>query len=168
MGLMGYLFGQAPQALPGTGGNITEGQHNINKDVILRPTDGAAPSPTNIGTMSSIRTVPVLDDPRYFSPEEAQALEKLAKQKKKGALASIDAYAAMRKIDNCDVIVHKEHRRYQRKLANNESEKKAADVRYGNRLHALRGKYAEMGTSLEAAEKKADQRVAIAKSKYDF
>lgn len=166
MGIMSLVFG-CQNCQPSTSSTSSgSGDHQINKDRVLAPTDLSVPTPMTPGSLESIRSVPVLESPRYFSPEEADALKKLAKEKKRNAAASVDAYAAMRKIENADLVVHSEHRRYQRKLATNEAEKKAADVRYGNRLHGLRKRYAELNASLESAEKKANDRVAAIKASY--
>ncbi|MCU0544679.1 MAG: hypothetical protein MUE44_21350 [Oscillatoriaceae cyanobacterium Prado104] len=61
---------------------------------LTSPTDSKVITPTNPGNFNSIRTTPVLDSPRYFNKEEADALKDLAKEKTDGAKQAKRAYNA--------------------------------------------------------------------------
>ncbi|MGE5659472.1 MAG: hypothetical protein ACM37W_23000 [Actinomycetota bacterium] len=163
MGLQQFLLG-------GGGGGLAESEgagsgHGLDKEKILSPTDTTAISPTNPGSFASIRSVPVVSAPRYFSPEEATALSQLAKEKSVGAKAAKKAYRKLARIEDCDAQVQKAHRKYEGKVADAELTKKQADARLGRHLHALRPDYARLANGLERAEANADRRISELKSK---
>ncbi|NEP41822.1 MAG: hypothetical protein F6K35_22345 [Okeania sp. SIO2H7] len=141
------------------------GTHNINKSAVLAPTDDQAPSPTNPGNFPSIRSVPVVTGPRYFNREETKAIKKLAKEKKKVALYSKEAYQALKEIDDADTVVHVSHYKYKGFLAGNEVKKLAANASYANKLHALRPSYAKLDSGIDAAEMKATSKIREIKEK---
>ena len=159
MGIMSYLLGDSP------GNSAHAGGHRIDPKTVLQPTDGQGPTPDNPGQFSSLRSVPVMEAPRYFSREEARAIEKLAKAREKGALYTKKTYEALQKLDAADTGVHIAHYRYQGNLAANEVKKLAANVTYANKLHGLRPRYAGLGLSLESADRKAGAKIQSMKEK---
>ena len=62
-----------------------DGNHAIDKSKVLAVTDTGVITPNTPGNFSSIRSVPVVPDPRYFTKEEADAMKGLAKEKTDGA-----------------------------------------------------------------------------------
>jgi hypothetical protein len=62
-----------------------DGSHAIDKSKVLAQTDAGVITPNTPGNFSSIRSVPVVPDPRYFTKEEADAMKGLAKEKTDGA-----------------------------------------------------------------------------------
>ena len=68
------------------------------------------------GNFSSIRSVPVVPDPRYFTKEEADAMKGLAKDKTDGARQSKRVYKFLGKIGAADKTVHQQHRKYEGRL----------------------------------------------------
>jgi len=162
MGLQKLLFGGGGQLSTGgeKGGDLAGGGHAIDRAKALAPTDPTAISPLNPGNFGSIRSVPVVPSPRYFSPEEAAALSQLEKEKGVGAKASQKAYKKLAKIENHDATVHKAHRKYEGKVADSELTKKQADARLARHLHAIRPDYARLGAGLERAEQNADRRIS--------
>jgi hypothetical protein len=78
MSLQLRLFGGGQTAagkLPAT----NDGNHAIDKSNVLAQTDAGVITPNTPGNFSSIRSVPVVPDPRYFTKEEADAMKGLAK-----------------------------------------------------------------------------------------
>jgi hypothetical protein len=94
-------------------------------------------TPKTPGNFSSIRSVPVVPDPRYFTKEEADAMKGLAKEKTDGARQSKRAYKSLAKIEAADKTVHKEHRKYEGAVAENELGKKRADAGLAKKLHGI-------------------------------
>lgn len=162
MGLMTAIFG-AENTGQNTGQN--NGGHNINKSAVLSPTDGQAPSPENPGSFSSIRSVPVVEGPRYFNREEVKVIKKLAKDKKRDAKYSQEAYQALKEIDNADTIVHTSHYNYKGHLAGNEVKKLSANATYAKKLHGLRPRYATLNAGIDTADKKANSKIQEIKAK---
>jgi len=134
-------------------------------DAVSKPTDASVITPLNPGKFSSIRSMPVCDTPRYFTAEEADAMKELAKEKTDGARQSKRAYGAMVKIEEADAKVHKEHRKYEKGVADFELKKKRADAGLAKHLHGLRPGYARLGFGIEKAESNATARIEAIKAK---
>jgi len=132
---------------------------------LTAPTDASVITPLNPGNFASIRTSPVVDAPRYFKEEEADALKKLAKEKTQDARHSKKAYKSLGQIEEADAKVHKAHRGYEKVVATNELTKKKADVGLAKHLHGLRPGYARLGIGLEKAENRAAERIEAIKAK---
>jgi hypothetical protein len=150
-----------------TAGKISasnDGSHAINKSKVLSSTDTSVTTPLNPGNFSSIRSVPVVPDPRYFTKEEADALKNLAKEKTDGARQSKRAYKSLTKIEAADKTVHKEHRKYERAVAQNELGKKQADTGLAKKLHGLRPGYARLGLGIDKADSDARTRIDAIKA----
>jgi hypothetical protein len=60
----------------------------------------------------------------------------LAKEKTDGARQSKRAYKALTKIEAADKTVHKEHRKYEGAVAENELGKKRSDAGLAKKLHS--------------------------------
>lgn len=165
MGLQKLLFGGGQAANGEKGGDLAGGGHAIDRAKVLAPSDPTAISPLNPGNFGSIRSVPVVPAPRYFTPEEAAALSQLEKEKAVGEKAAKKAYKKLAKIEGHDAEVHRAHRKYEGKVADHELTKKQADARLGRHLHALRPDYARLGLGLERAEQNADRRISELKGK---
>src|SRR4028119_2055694 len=115
-----------------------DGSHAIDKSKVLASTDTSVITPLNPGNFSSIRSVPVVPDPRYFDREQADKLKELAKKKTDGARQSKRAYKSLAKIEVADLTVHKEHRKYEGAVAENELGKKRSDAGLAKKLHSMR------------------------------
>lgn len=142
-----------------------DGNHAIDKSKVLAATDAAAISPTNPGNFGSIRTAPVVPEPRYFDKEEAAKLKELAKEKTEGARHSKKAYKSLTKIEVADATVHRSHRKYEGAVAQNELGKKRADAGLAKKLHGLRPGYARLGLGIDKAESDARTRIDEIKAK---
>ncbi|MEG3941176.1 hypothetical protein QT995_23940 [Microcoleus sp. S36b_A3] len=142
-----------------------DGGHAIDKSKVLQSTAPGVITPTNPGNFGSIRTVPVLPEPRYFDREEADRLKELAKEKTDGARQSKRAYKALTKIEVADKVVHKEHRKYEGAVAENELGKKRADTGLAKKLHGLRPGYARLGLGIDKADSDARTRIDAIKAK---
>jgi hypothetical protein len=142
----------------GQKGNNTGG-HNIQKSNVLRPTDGQAFSPENPGNFGTVRSIPVIQNPRYFTVEEAQAIEKFRDQRKEQLAATKRAYKAVTEVDGYDVEVQVTHNKYAEKIAGNEVKKLTSNAAYAKKLHALRPAYARLSAELDKAEVQMDRRV---------
>ncbi len=163
MSLQRRLFGGGQAAGKITASN--DGGHAIDKSNVLASTDASVITPLNPGNFSSIRSVPVVPDPRYFDREQADKLKELAKEKTDGARQSKGADKALTKIEAADKTVHKEHRKYEGAVAENELGKKRADAGLAKKLHGLRPGYARLGLGIDKAENDARTRIDAIKAK---
>jgi hypothetical protein len=104
MSLQLRLFGGSQTAagkLPAT----NDGNHAIDKSKVLAQTDAGVITPNTPGNFSSIRSAPVVPDPRYFDREQADKLKGLAKEKTDGARQSKRVYKFLAKIEAADKTV---------------------------------------------------------------
>jgi hypothetical protein len=142
-----------------------DGSHAIDKSKVLASTDTSVITPLNPGNFSSIRSVPVVPDPRYFDREQADKLKELAKEKTDGARQSKRAYKTLAKIEAADKTVHKEHRKYESAVAENELSKKRSDAGLAKKLHGMRPGYARLGLGIDKADSDARTRIDEIKAK---
>jgi hypothetical protein len=163
MSLQLRLFGGGQTAAGKISAN--DGNHAIDKSKVLASTDTSVITPLNPGNFSSIRSVPVVSDPRYFDREQADKLKELAKEKTDGARQSKRAYKALTKIEAADKTVHKEHRKYEGAVADNELGKKRADTGLAKKLHSMRPGYARLGLGIDKADSDARTRIDAIKAK---
>jgi hypothetical protein len=145
--------------------SANDGSHAIDKSKVLASTDTSVLTPLNPGNFSSIRSVPVVPDPRYFDREQADKLKELAKEKTDGARQSKRAYKSLAKIEATDKTVHQQHRKYEGAVAENELGKKRADAGLAKKLHGLRPGYARLGLGIDKADSDARTRIDAIKSK---
>ena len=164
MSLQLRLFGGGQSAASKLSAS-NDGSHAIDKSKVLASTDTSVITPLNPGNFSSIRSAPVVPDPRYFEREEANKLKELAKEKTDGARQSKRAYKALTKIEAADKTVHKEHRKYEGAVAENELDKKRADVGLAKKLHGMRPGYARLGLGIDKADSDARTRIDEIKAK---
>ena len=166
MGLLSRLTRKKLDASTEAGGAIANnGGHNLDTNRVLAQTDPNTISPTN-ANFDSVRTVPVVQAPRYFNKSEADALAILAKQKRVESEAAVKAYKSLKSIEDSDTTVHTTHRRYQSKVARTELEKKQADAQLAKNLHALRPEYATLHSEVKSAEVNATNAIASIKASY--
>ncbi|MEG4302584.1 hypothetical protein [Microcoleus sp. D3_18a_C4] len=163
MSLQLRLFGGNSDAGKLTASN--DGGHAIDKSKVLASTDTSVITPSNPGNFDSVRSVPVVPAPRYFTKEEADAMKDLAKEKTDGARQSKRAYKALTKIEVADKTVHKEHRKYEGAVAENELGKIRANAGLAKKLHALRPGYARLGLGIDKADSDARTRIDEIKAK---
>ena len=164
MSLQLRLFGGGQTAA----GNITagnDGNHAIDKSKVLAETAAGVITPLNPGNFGSIRTAPIVPAPRYFSQDEADGLKELAKEKTDGARQSKRAYQALGKIEEADAKVHKEHRKYEGTVAENELKKIRSNAGLAKKLHGMRPGYARLGLGIDKAENDARIRIDAIKAK---
>ena len=164
MSLQLRLFGGG-QSDAGKLSTSNDGGHAIDKSKVLAQTDAGAISPTNPGNFGSIRSVPVVPAPRYFTKDEADAVKDLAKEKTDGARQSKRAYKALGKIEAADAVVHKEHRKYEGVVADQELKKVRSNSGLAKKLHALRPGYARLGLGIDKADSDARTRIDDIKAK---
>ncbi|MBD0301117.1 MAG: hypothetical protein ICV85_02750 [Tolypothrix sp. T3-bin4] len=164
MSLQLRLFGGG-QSTDGKLSAFNDGSHAIDKSKVLASTDDRVITPLTPGSFGSVRTVPVVPAPRYFTKEEANAMKGLAKEKTDGARQSKRAYKALTKIEAADKTVHQQHRKYEGAVAENELGKKRADVGLAKKLHGLRPGYARLGLGIDKADSDARTRIDAIKAK---
>ncbi|MEG3906521.1 hypothetical protein QT979_01060 [Microcoleus sp. w2-18bC1] len=167
MSLQLRLFGGGQADATKEGGKlaVNDGSHSIDKSKVLASTDAYALSPMNPGNFASIRSVPVIESPRYADKEEAKAMEKMATQCESGAKYAKRLYTALGRIDTADTKVHKEHAKYKGGIARNELRKIKANTTYAKGLHGLREGYAKQGLRLDNADSKARADIDAIKAK---
>jgi hypothetical protein len=163
MSLQLHLFGDQSDKTKLAASN--DGGHAIDKSKVLASTDALVITPNTPGNFSSIRSVPVVPNPRYFDREQADKLKELAKEKTDGARQSKRAYKSLAKIEAADKTVHKEHRKYEGAVAQNELGKKRADVGLAKKLHGLRPGYARLGLGIDKADSDARTQIDAIKAK---
>jgi hypothetical protein len=151
------IFNKAVNAI--RGGKSTDGNHEIKNDNVLGHTSNDVPSPTNPGQWISIRSVPVVHDPRYFSKQEADVLWAARKQSTQGKEQAKRAFKHLAKIEGNDSEVHKAHKKYIGKVADAELVKLSANAKLARHFHALRPEYAQLGQGLANSEARASERV---------
>ncbi|MBE9119328.1 hypothetical protein IQ269_00540 [Tychonema sp. LEGE 07199] len=164
MSLQLRLFGGGQDAAGKLSGT-NDGGHAIDKSKVLAQTDAAAISPLNPGDFGSIRSVPVVPAPRYFTKDEADGLKDLAKEKTDGARQAKRGYKALGKIEAADAVVHKEHRKYEGVVADNELKKVRSNAGLAKKLHGLRPGYARLGMGIDKAENDARTRIDAIRAK---
>jgi hypothetical protein len=164
MSLQLRLFGGG-QTASGKISASNDGNHAIDKSKVLASTDTSVITPLAPGNFSSIRSVPVVPNPRYFDREQADKLKELAKEKTEGAKQSKRAYKSLAKIEDADKTVHKEHRKYEGTVAENELGKKRSDAGLAKKLHGLRPGYARLGLGIDKADADARTRIDAIKAK---
>lgn len=164
MSLQLRLFGGGNSAA-GKLASTNDDNHSIDKSRVLAASAAGVISPTNPGNFGSIRTAPVVPEPRYFSKDEADAVKELAKEKTEGARNSKRAYKALGKIEAADAVVHKEHRKYEGAVADQELKKVRSNAGLAKKLHALRPGYARLGMGIDKAESDARTRIDVIKAK---
>jgi len=163
MSLQLRLFGGGKPAAGKISAN--DGNHAIDKSKVLAQTDSGVITPNSPGNFSSIRSIPVVPDPRYFDKEQADKLKELAKEKTDSARQSKRAYKSLAKIEAADKTVHKEHRKYEGAVAENELGKKRADTGLAKKLHGMRPGYARLGLGIDKADSDARARIDGIKAK---
>ncbi|MEG3849822.1 hypothetical protein QT971_21015 [Microcoleus sp. herbarium19] len=163
MSLQLRLFGGNSDA--GKLASTNDGNHSIDKSRVLASTDTAAITPTNPGNFGSIRSVPVVPAPRYFTKDEADGLKDLAKEKAEGARQAKRGYKALGKIEQADAVVHKEHRKYEGVVADNELKKVRSNAGLAKKLHGLRPGYARLGLGIDKADSDARTRIDAIRAK---
>lgn len=157
MGFLNSLMGIKEESAGGGLANCSDGGHALDRNKILSATDSMALTPKNPGEFKSIRSIPVLTQPRYFSEEEAQALAERAREAKRGVVSTKKAIKALNKIDDCDRKVNNVYYyKYAKKQADNELSKKRAQTSYAKHLHGQRAGYAALGAGLQEAENRAE------------
>lgn len=156
MGILSRITGHRATEATTTG----SGGHAIDKAQVLKATDSNTVNPLQPGGWTTVRTAPVLHDPRYFSKEEARALRALATDKTDGARQSRRAYRSLAKIEQADATVHRSHKTYLGKVADSELTKLQANGRLAKHLHAIRPDYAKLDATIDRAESSADKRIA--------
>jgi len=164
MSLQLRLFGGG-QPTAGKISTSNDGSHAIDKSKVLATTDTSVITPLNPGNFSSIRSVPVVPDPRYFDREQADALKNLAHEKTDGARQSKRAYKSLAKIEAADRTVHQQHRKYEGAVSVNELGKKRADAGLAKKLHSMRPGYARLGLGIDKADSNARTRIDAIKAK---
>lgn len=144
---------------------VNDGNHAIDKSKVLAATANGVITPNSPGNFTSVRSVPVVPNPRYFTKEEADALKDLAKEKTEGSRDTKRAYNALTKIEEADKLVHKSHRKYEGAVAENELGKKRADAGLAKKLHGLRSGYVRLGLGIDKADSDARTRIDAIKAR---
>jgi len=144
------------------GGNVAPVQGQANNldanSVHLKSADNAI-TPDSPGSWKSYRAVPVVEQARAFTEEEADALTELEKQERMKRKASKKAYEKLEKIGNHQTAVNRHHEKYRRNEARNERRMQGFKNTSAKYLHSLRPEYAKLGQGLEQAAQAADQAI---------
>lgn len=166
MGLFNWLTkkkkdNDEPTAPPTT----AHGSHTIDPATVMRSHDGI--SPINPGGFGTVRTLPLVPAPRYFTKAEADQMRQMAKQKRKDAIATRSAYKALASSEESDALAHVSHRAYEGVSAASELKKKQADAQLARQLHSQRATYSRLHYGLELAGQQAQLRIQAAQEQMD-
>jgi hypothetical protein len=164
MSLQLRLFGGG-KSDAGNLATTNDGGHAIDKSKVLQSTAPGVITPLNPGNFGSIRTAPIVPSPRYFERDEADQLKELAKEKVDGARQAKRAYQSLSKIEEADAKVHKEHRKYEGVVAENELKKVRSNAGLAKKLHGMRPGYARLGLGIDKADSDARTRIDAIKAK---
>ena len=159
MGILSNLTGS------GRGGSSIEGGHGINSSSLLAPTNPNALSPTNPGNLTNVRTHKIVDQPRFFTKEQADQLctnEALASYILKHTKR---AFGALGRQEGNDAELQQTYRTYQTRVATAEAKKVRSNANYGKVLQGMRAGYAQLGYGYQQVEMAATQRVTEIKAR---
>lgn len=161
MGFLNFISGGRARGGSFSGGSLAPSASSgaIAVDRALAPTMPGAITPANPGPLATVRSVPILDRPRYFSREESASLKQLASQRRQQIGSSKSAYKSLRQLAKGDAVIHSEHRAYEATEARGELKKKKADARLLKALHGLRPGYAAIPESLGLASDRASMQI---------
>ncbi|MEG5159559.1 hypothetical protein QUB37_03795 [Microcoleus sp. AT3-A2] len=165
MSLQLRLFGGGQDSAGKLASSGNDGNHAIDKSKVLAQTDAAVITPTNPGNFGSIRSVPVVPNPMYFSRDQADAVKDLKKEKVEGARITKGVYKDLGKIEEADAVVHKAHRKYEGTVAENELKKVRGNASLAKKLYGLTPGYARLGMGVDKAENDARTRIDAIKAK---
>lgn len=157
--MLGFLRGDD---LKGSAIAPVEGQHSgIGKDGVFKLSAANAISPHNppATIFDSYRVMPVVDRVREFTPEEADALGQLAKEKKVNAKATKKVVEHHASILQSTRKINKYGQRMIRAEAETETAIQGYKATTARSLHGLRPRYAALGQGLQKAEINADQAI---------
>ncbi|WP_254174564.1 hypothetical protein [Planktothrix pseudagardhii] len=144
------------------GGNIApvDGKHsNLDANSVHSKSAQNAITPDSPGSWKSYRAVPVVEEARAFTEEEADALTELEKDTRRKRKASKKAYDKLQKIGNHQTAINRHHETYRRNEGRNERRIQGYKSTSAKYLHSLRPEYAQLGQSLQKAEQLADQAI---------
>lgn len=156
MGILGFLTNS-------DGGSIApvQGQSSqLDASSVHVKSAANAITPNSPGSWEKFRFAPVVEKARPFSPEEAEALHEKAKDARIQATATKRGYKALMSMSDSHTKVNLWHERYRRNEARREKQIQGYSNTSAKYLHSQRPGYAQMGQSLEAAEKAADAAIA--------
>ncbi|MEG4861215.1 hypothetical protein QUB75_27105 [Microcoleus sp. K1-B6] len=165
MSLQLRLFGSGKDAAGKLGTVTNDGSHAIDKSKVLAQTGVGVITPSTPGNFGSIRSVPVVPNPMYFSREQADAVKDLKKEKVEGARITKGVYKDLGKIEEADAVVHKAHRKYEGGVAENELKKVRSNASLAKKLHGMRSGYARLGLGVDKAENDARVRIDAIKAR---
>jgi len=165
---LSLLFGtRARTELPAANQQDTNVEgHSISASSALMPTDEAVIRPTMSGSWSSLRTQPIIAEPRYFTELETKSMVEQAKNRVKGAKNTVKTYRALSAMEQADAMVHTAHRGYQAQMAKGEMQKLKSNAQLAKTLHGLRPGYTAAQLMVSGAEQRASNRVVELKAKY--
>lgn len=161
MGLMKRLLGGGSGESKSS--EIAQSESSIQSSTVFAPAGGF--SPNKPGKFENIRSAPLLEGPRYFTADEADKLEELARQKKAQVKPTETALRALGRVEKADASVQSAYyREYASRVASAELKKITAKQQFATHLHGLRAPYASLGAGLGRAENKATAAVAAIKA----
>lgn len=145
--------------------STAHGAHTIDPATVMQGHGGI--SPINPGSFGSVRSHPLVRQPRYFTPEEAEQYKQAAKALRQGAIATRQVYKSLASMEESDSLVHLSHRAYEGVSAVSELRKKQADAQLARQLHSQRAAYSRLHYSLDLAGQQAQLRIKAAQERMD-
>ncbi len=130
---------------------------NLDANSVHKKSAPNAITPDSPGSWKSYREVPVLEEARAFTEEEADAIAEKKKDTRIKRKASKRAYKDLQEISNDETTINRYHETYRRNEGRNEKRKQGYKNTSAKYLHSLRPEYARFGQSLQKAEQQANQ-----------
>ena len=121
--------------------------------------------PGNPGDLSTIRTAPVVNKDRTFTPPEAAMLQELAKQRQELSRAKAEAYRALSQVEELDAQDQQQRRQYQSAVAEAELAKQQANAEYLALLNQQRPAYAQSAAQLMATHQIGNQQIQVTEAR---
>lgn len=134
--------------------------NNLDANSVHSKSAGNAITPDSPGSWNAYRAVPVVEQARSFTEEEADALTELEKDTRSKRKASKRAYDKLQKIGNHQTAINRHHETYRRNEGRNEKRIQGYKNTSAKYLHSLRPEYAKLGQGLEKAAQAADQAIS--------
>lgn len=156
-GMLGFAKGDDLQ-----GGAVApvQGQaNNLDASSVHSKSIQNAITPDSPGSWQAYRAVPVVEQARAFTEEEAEALAELEKDVRSKRKATKKAYQKLGKIGDHQTAINRHHETYRRGEARNEKRIQGYKNTSAKYLHSLRPEYARFGQGLQKAEQNADQAI---------
>lgn len=152
------------------GSIVNAGKHQIDPQKVLSLSSDDAYSPMSPGEFKKARSVPVVTEPYYFTPESAELIKALREQREDELEASKVAYDELARIEDMDAELTEIHCDYAGKVAKAELRKVKATSKLAALLMGLMPDYFKRGLGLKNVEESVNSGIQnmTQQTQYEF